>query len=86
MVKVGTIAVDGSKVPAAVNEEQTLDYEQIARHVLAEAKAVDAAEDELYGDKRGDETSCVIHEGPGVVKGRLRIGDVRARAREVGRS
>lgn len=38
-----------------MNEDQTLDYEQIAREALAEAKAVDAAEDELYGDRRGDE-------------------------------
>jgi hypothetical protein len=28
---------------------------QLAREILEEAKAVDAAEDELYGDARGDE-------------------------------
>ena len=33
----------------------TRDYEQIAREILEEAKAVDAAEDELYGEARGDE-------------------------------
>lgn len=55
LVKVGVIAVDGTKVPVVANEEQTLDYEQIAREVLAEAKAVDEAEDERYGDARGDE-------------------------------
>jgi transposase len=55
LVKVGVIAVDGTKVPASVNRDQTLDYEQIAREILAEAKAVDAAEDERYGDARGDE-------------------------------
>jgi len=49
-VTVGVIAVDGTKVPASVNEDQTLDYEQIAREILAEAKTVDAAEDELYGE------------------------------------
>jgi Transposase domain (DUF772) len=52
LVNVAVIAVDGSKVSAAVNE-QTLDFEQIARQVIEEAKAVDAAEDELYGDRRG---------------------------------
>jgi hypothetical protein len=31
------------------------DYERIAREIVEEAKAVDAAEDELYGGKRGDE-------------------------------
>jgi transposase len=55
LVKVGVIAVDGTKLGATVNEGQTLDYEQIAREILAEAKAVDAAEDELYGEARGDE-------------------------------
>jgi hypothetical protein len=49
------IAVDGTKLPASVNRDQTLDYEQIAREIVAEAKAVDAAEDERYGDARGDE-------------------------------
>ncbi len=31
------------------------DFGQIAREILAEAKAIDEAEDELYGDARGDE-------------------------------
>jgi hypothetical protein len=35
--------------------DQTLGYEQIAREILAEARAVDAAEDERFGDARGDE-------------------------------
>jgi hypothetical protein len=30
-------------------------YEQLAREILAEADAVDAAEDARFGDKRGDE-------------------------------
>jgi hypothetical protein len=33
----------------------TCDYEQIAREVLAEADAVDAEENERFGDRRGDE-------------------------------
>jgi hypothetical protein len=55
LVKTGVLAVDGTKVAASVNRDQTLDFEQIAREALAEAKAIDAAEDELYGDRRGDE-------------------------------
>ena len=31
------------------------DYEQLARKILEEATEIDAAEDELYGDHRGDE-------------------------------
>jgi hypothetical protein len=30
-------------------------FEEIAREILQEAKAIDEAEDELYGDERGDE-------------------------------
>jgi transposase len=55
LVKVGVIAIDGTKVPVVANEEQTLDYEQIAREILAEAKATDEAEDERFGEARGDE-------------------------------
>jgi transposase len=55
LVRTGVVAVDGSKVPAAANDERMLDFEQIAREVLAGARAVDAAEDELYGERRGDE-------------------------------
>lgn len=55
LVKVGVLAVDGTKVAASANRDQTIDFDQIAREALAEAKAIDAAEDELYGDRRGDE-------------------------------
>ena len=55
MVKVGTIAVDGTKVHANASREANADFDQIAREILKEAAEVDAAEDELYGDKRGDE-------------------------------
>ena len=55
LAKVGVIAVDGTKVPANASRNENLDYEQLAREILEEAKAVDAAEDELYGEARGDE-------------------------------
>ncbi len=55
LVTVGVIAVDGSKVPANASRDANRDYEQLAREILEEAKAVDAAEDELYGAARGDE-------------------------------
>src|SRR4051795_3683089 len=54
-VQVGVIAVDGTKLQANASRNENLDYEQLAREILEEAKAVDAAEDELYGDARGDE-------------------------------
>src|ERR671934_742107 len=55
LAKVGVIAVDGTKVHANASRNENLDYEQLAREILEDAKAVDAAEDELYGDARGDE-------------------------------
>src|SRR5437764_8303271 len=55
LVQVGVIAVDGTKLQANASRNENLDYEQLAREILEEAKAVDAAEDELYGQARGDE-------------------------------
>src|SRR5213592_646198 len=55
LVKVGVVAVDGTKVAAAATHHATRSYEQIAREILEEAARVDAAEDELFGDARGDE-------------------------------
>ncbi len=54
LVKVGVSAIDGTKMHANASHHSSRDYEQIAREILEEAAAVDAAEDELYGDKRGD--------------------------------
>jgi hypothetical protein len=55
LVSVGLVAIDGTKVHANASHHSTRDYEQIAREVLAEADAVDRAEDERFGEKRGDE-------------------------------
>jgi len=55
MVKVGLIAIDGTKVHANASQHAARDYEQLAQEILAEADAVDRAEDEQYGQARGDE-------------------------------
>ncbi len=55
LVRVGVIAVDGTKVAANAAPQATRDFEQIAREILAEADAVDAEEDERFGEARGDE-------------------------------
>jgi hypothetical protein len=55
LVKVGVIAIDGTKVHANASHHSNLDYEQLAREIIKEASKIDAAEDELYGDARGDE-------------------------------
>ena len=55
LAQVGVLAVDGTKVQANASRNENLDYEQLAREIIEEAIATDAAEDELYGDRRGDE-------------------------------
>src|SRR5205809_5378864 len=45
----------GSKFAAAASDSAIRTYEQIAAEVLAEAAAIDQAEDERYGEARGDE-------------------------------
>ncbi len=55
LVEVGVLSLDGTKLAAAASERQNRDYEQIAAEILKEAAAIDAAEDELYGEARGDE-------------------------------
>ena len=47
LVKVGVVAVDGTKIAAAATHHATRDYEQIAREILEDAARIDAAEDEL---------------------------------------
>jgi hypothetical protein len=51
---VAVVAVDGTKVHASASQHQNLDYDAIAREILAEADAVDRAEDERFGERRGD--------------------------------
>ena len=55
LVQVGIVAIDGTKVAAAATHHANRSYEQIAREILEEAGRTDAAEDELYGEARGDE-------------------------------
>jgi transposase len=55
LVKVGVIAIDGTKVHANASQHANRDYEQLAREILAEAAEVDRLEDEQFGEARGDE-------------------------------
>src|ERR1017187_1403252 len=55
LVKVGVIAIDGTKIHANASHHSNLDYEQLAKEIIKEASEIDAAEDELYGEARGDE-------------------------------
>src|ERR1700710_267625 len=58
MVRVGTGAVDGTKLSANASLDANRTYAAIredAERYLRESAQIDAAEDELYGDARGDE-------------------------------
>ena len=55
LVKVGIVAIDGTKIAAAATHHANRSYQQIAQEIVEEAGRIDAAEDELYGEARGDE-------------------------------
>ena len=57
LVRPGVVAIDGTRLAGNTSRGSNRDFGQIAREILAEAKAIDEAEDELYGDARGDELS-----------------------------
>src|SRR5918994_1212620 len=72
LVQVGVVAVDGTKIAAATTHHATRSYEQIAREILEQAAELDAAEDDLHGDARGDELPAELRVA----------GDRRKRLRE----
>src|SRR5919205_2718852 len=79
LVRVGVVAVDGTKVHANASHHATRDYEQIAREILEHADAVDAEEDERFGEARGDE----LPEQIATPEGRQRwLRDARRRVDE----
>jgi transposase len=55
LVRVGEIAVDGTRMRADASRDRNRGYESIVTEILAEAERVDREEDERYGDARGDE-------------------------------
>ena len=55
LVSVGTIAFDGTRMAADAADRNNKTYRQLGKEILEEAEAADAAEDEKFGDSRGDE-------------------------------
>src|SRR5437016_1639078 len=55
LVRVGEIAVDGTRMRANASRDRNRGYESIVTEILAEAERVDREEDEQPGDARGDE-------------------------------
>jgi len=66
LARVGVVAIDGTKIHANASHHSNVDYRRLARQILKEAGDLDAAEDRLYGDQRGDE----LPEGLRTVEGR----------------
>ena len=65
LVKLGHVALDGTKIKANASKHKAMSYERMKKREaelqaeverwLKAAEAADAEEDELHGDKRGDE-------------------------------
>jgi transposase len=65
LVKLGRVALDGTKVQANASKHKAMSYERMKKRraeleaeiarMLQEAEASDAEEDALHGDRRGDE-------------------------------
>jgi transposase/IS5 family transposase len=78
LARLGRVALDGTKVKASASKHKAMSYgrmeereaalEAEVRRILTEAEAIDAAEDALYGDARGDE----LPEALRTREGRLR--------------
>lgn len=92
LVKLGRVALDGTKVKANASKHKAMSYgrmdereaalrAEVAR-ILAEAEAIDAAEDAEYGDARGDELPAALRTR----EGRLRkLREARAALEEEAR-
>jgi transposase len=65
LVRTGVVAVDGSKIAADGSDQAVTSYQKLAEEIVAEAGRLDAADDEIYGDKRGDELPEFLSRGRG---------------------
>lgn len=65
LVRVGVVAVDGTKLHASASKFAARSYEQIVEEILAEAIATDAVEDEQFGEQRGDELPIELRSRQG---------------------
>ena len=71
----GVVSIDGTRIAGNASPEVNFEFDRIAREVVAEARAIDEAEDELYGDARGEELRTPkgrreFFAGPGKSSGR----------------
>jgi hypothetical protein len=81
LVSLGVIALDGTKIKANASGLQNRTYAQIAKEILAEAGEVDAAENEKFGELRGDELPAELAD-PRSRKARLRVAKEQLEAEQ----
>jgi hypothetical protein len=55
LVRPGVVSIDGTRIAGNASPEVNYEFEQIARDIVAEVRATDEAEDEEFGEARGDE-------------------------------
>ena len=55
LVKPGVVSIDGTRIAGNASPEVNHEFDRIAREIVAQARETDEAEDELYGEARGDE-------------------------------
>jgi hypothetical protein len=60
LVKVGVIAIDGTKIRANASRDRNRSYVSIIEELLAEADRVDREEDHQHGQARGDEPPAAM--------------------------
>ena len=75
----GTTVCAPPRMRANAADSANRSYEQLAREILEEAAAVDAAEDELYGEARGDELPAELAD-PATRRAKLKEARDRLRA------
>jgi len=88
LVRVGEIAVDGTRMRANASRDRNRGYESIVSEILQEAERVDREEDERYGEARGDELPEQLRTREGrreaLKAGRERLERERAEAQQAG--
>jgi transposase len=55
LVKPGVVSIDGTRIAGNASPEVNYGFEQIAREIVEGARATDEAEDQAFGEARGDE-------------------------------
>src|SRR5215211_5851971 len=66
LVEPGVVSIDGTRIAGNASPEVNHEFDRIAGEILAETRATDEREDELYGEARGDE----LPEGLRTAEGR----------------